>query len=298
MFEDIANKLAGENNYCYYKDDEKKPYIFNYHKEQQVAGCIVNAQLEGIFGKKWLDAVCKVYTLAAGKSDYQIMNDIWHALFFGKSKNDKEKLNEFAKNRLLLDEKKAKKFSEIYIPSGYASLSLKAIRKILPYMRDYGLVESHAVSLANLDEVLPHYIWGLKEAREVAIEKIINLLKSYDKKIDSRNQKQRVNEFLIEMYNVSETDVKKLYHPSSPHFYPPVHPNDDGIYQLESPKINNVRNPVVTRALFRLCKVVNLLLKEGKIDADTIVHIELARELNNTNRQKRQQNHRRSRRTF
>ena len=63
-FEDIAKKLVGKNNYCYNKSKEDKPYRFNYQMDTQVSGCIVNAQLEEIFGEDWLNGVCEVYTLA------------------------------------------------------------------------------------------------------------------------------------------------------------------------------------------------------------------------------------------
>ena len=282
-FKTIAKKLAGKNNYCYFKDEANKPYKFNYQMDTQVAGSVVNAQLEEIFGEEWLDAVCEIYTLGAGKTRFQIMNDIWHALFFY---DDEEKLKEFAVNRLQLDEELAQKFSKINMPNDYAALSLKAIRKILPYMRDYGLIYSQAVFLANLSEVLPHYIWGIKETREAAIENVINVMMSYDSKRDGRTLEQYIKEFLAERYNVSNADLEKLYHPSMLELYPRVRPNDNGIYQLGSPRISSVKNPMAMHSLFRMRKVINLLLKEGKIDADTTIHIEFARELNDANRRK------------
>ena len=159
-FEDIAKKLAGKNNYCYYKSNEEKPYRFNYQMDTSVSGSVVNAQLEEVFGENWLDNACEVYTLAKEKTRFQIMNDIWHVLFFY---DDEEKLKEFAVNRLQLDNEQAEKFSKISLPNDYASLSLKAIRKILPYMRDYGLIYSEATFLANLVEVFPQHVWGIKE---------------------------------------------------------------------------------------------------------------------------------------
>ena len=282
-FEDIAKKLAGKNNYGYFKDEADKPYKFNYQMDTQVAGSVVNAQLEEIFGEDWLDAVCEVYTLAVGKTRFQIMNDIWHALFFY---DDEDKLKEFAINRLQLDEELAEKFCKIKMPDDYAALSLKAIRKILPYMKDYGLIYSQAVFLANLSEVLPRHIWGINETREAAVENVIAFMASYDNNRDGRPQEQCLKEYLAERYNVSDADLKKLYHPSMLELYPRVRPNDDGIYQLGSPRISSVKNPMAMHSLFRLRKVINLLLKEGKIDPDTTIHIEFARELNDANRRK------------
>lgn len=283
-FEDIAKKLAGKNNYCYYKDNEDKPYRFNYQMDTQVSGCPVSAQLEEIFGEDWLSSVCEVYTLAKDKSRFQIMNDIWHALFFY---DDDEKLKEFAANRLQLDNEQAEKFSKISLPNDYAALSLKAIRKILPYMRDYGLIYSEAVFLANLVEVLPQHIWGIKEMREATIENVIEVMHSYDKNnIDNLTLEQCVKSFLHERYNIGDDDLKKLYHPSMMEPYPRQRPNDEGIFQLGSPRISSVKNPMAMHSLFRLRKVINLLLKEGQITPDTKINIEFSRDLNDANKRK------------
>lgn len=281
-FEDIAKKLAGKNNYCYNKDSKDKPYKFNYQMDTQVSGSVVNAQLEEIFGEDWLNNVGEVYTLAKDKTRFQIMNDVWHVLFFY---DDDEKLKEFAKNRLQMNAEQAKAFSKISLPNDYAALSLKAIRKILPYMRDYGLVYPEAVFLANLVEVLPRHIWGIKEMREAAIETVIEVMHSYDKNnVDGVTLETCVKEFLKERYNVTDDDLKKLYHPSMIDLYPRQRPNDDGVYQLGSPRISSVRNPMAMHSLFRLRKVVNLLLRERKINSDTKIHIEFARDLNDANR--------------
>lgn len=283
-FEDIAKKLAGKNNYCYCKSKEEKPYRFNYQMDAQVSGSIVNAQLEEIFGEDWLSGACEVYTLAKDKSRFQIMNDVWHVLFFY---DDDEKLKEFAANRLQLDEEQAEKFSKISMPNDYASLSLKAIRKILPYMRDYGLIYSEAVFLANLVEVLPKHIWGIKEMRVAVIENVIDVMHSFDKNnIDGLTLEQCVKTFLKDRYNVEDADLKKLYHPSMMDLYPRQRPNEEGIYQLGSPRISSVKNPMAMHSLFRLRKVVNLLLKEGKITPETKIHIEFSRDLNDANKRK------------
>ena len=281
-FEDIAKKLAGKNNYCHYKSDENKPYKFNYQLDTQVSGSPVNAQLEEIFGEDWLTGVCEVYTLAKDKTRFQIMNDVWHTLFFY---DDEDKLREFGKVRLQLDDEQAEKFCKISIPNDYAALSLKAIRKILPYMRDYGLIYSEAVFLGNLVEVLPKHIWGIKEMREAAIENVIKVMHSYDKKnVDGITLEVCVKTFLSERYQASDESLKKLYHPSMLELYPRQRPNEDGVYQLGSPRINSVKNPMAMHSLFRLRKVINLMLKKGYITPDTKIHIEISRDLNDANR--------------
>ena len=277
----IAKTLSGgRNNFCYFKDKEDKPYKFNYQMDTSISGCPVNAGLMDIFGDNWLDGVCEVYTLAHGKTRFQIMNDIWHALF---SFDDEEKLKEFAKSRLQLNDEQAKKFCKIPMTNDYASLSLKAIRKILPYMKDYGLIYSQAVFLGNLEEIIPSHIWGIRETREAAIDNIISVIENNEDNSDGATLEQCVNGYIKERYQLSDAVLKKMYHPSMIELYPRVRPNEDGIYQLGSPRISSVKNPMAMHSLFRLRKVVNLLLKKGYIDENTKIHIEFSRDLNDAN---------------
>ena len=281
-FEDIAKKLAPKKHYGFYKksSDAEMPYLFNYPMDTSVSGCLVTAALKDIFGENWIDALCETYTLAEGKSRLDVVNDIWHALFFY---TDETKLAEFGKNRLQLNDEEAKKFSEISLPSDYASLSLKAICKILPYLRR-GLIYSHAVFLGNLCEVMPQYEWNIEEMRNAAIDNVIHEMNQIDSK-DARTFEVCIKEYLKEQYHVSDEKLKKLYHPSMMEMYPRVQrTNNHGVYQLGSPRIDSVRNPMAMRSMFRLRKLVNRLLEEGKIDQDTEIHIEFARELNDANK--------------
>lgn len=281
-FEDIAKKLAPKKQYGFYKKstDVEMPYLFNFPMDTSVSGCPVTAALIDIFGENWIDALCETYTLAEGKSRLNVVNDIWHVLFFY---TDDTKLAEFAKNRLQLNDEEARKFCKISLPGDYASLSLKAICKILPYLRR-GLVYSHAVFLGNLCEVMPQYEWDIEEMRNAAIEHIIHEMNQIDSK-DARTFEVCIKEYLKEQYHVSEEKLKKLYHPSMMEVYPRVQrTNNHGVYQLGSPRIDSVRNPMAMRSMFRLRKLVNRLLEEGKIDQNTEIHIEFARELNDANK--------------
>ena len=281
-FEDIAKKLAPKKHYGFYKksSDAEMPYLFNFPMDTSVSGCPVTAALKDIFGENWIDALLETYTLAEGKSRLDVVNDIWHALFFY---TDETKLAEFGKNRLQLNDEEAKKFSEISLPSDYASLSLKAICKILPYLRR-GLIYSHAVFLGNLCEVMPQYEWNIEEMRNAAINNVIHEMNQIDSK-DARTFEVCIKEYLKEQYHVSDEILRKLYHPSMMEMYPRVQrTNNHGVYQLGSPRIDSVRNPMAMRSMFRLRKLVNRLLEEGKIDQDTEIHIEFARELNDANK--------------
>lgn len=281
-FEDIAKKLAHRGQYGFYKKstDVEMPYLFNFPMDTSVSGCPVTAALKDIFGENWIDTLCETYTLAEGKSRLDVVNDIWHALFFY---TDEAKLAEFGKNRLQLNDEDAKKFSKITLQNGYGRLCLKVICKILPYLRR-GLVKDHAIFLGNLCEVMPQYEWDIKEMRIAAIDNIIREINKTDSK-DKSTLEKRIKEYLKNQYHVSDDKLKKLYHPSKMDKYPRVlRTNDHGVYQLGSPRIDSVRNPMAMRSIFRLRKLINRLLEEGKIDPDTEVHIEFARELNDANK--------------
>lgn len=281
-FEEIAKKLANKATYGCLKrqEDNYKAYRFNYDMETLVSGCPVTTGLRSIFGEEWKETICETYTLGTGKSPRQIINDVWHALFFY---TDNDKLAQFAKSRLQLNDEEASDFCKISLPSAYASLSLKAIGKILPYLRR-GLIYSQAVFLGNLGEVLPSYVWEIKEMREAAIGNIIKEVSRYEVRTDGRTLEVCIKDYLKAQYNVEDGAMEKLYHPSMMETYPQVKPNDEGEYRLGSPRIDSVRNPMAMRSLFRLRKLINRLLAEGKIDADTKIHIEFARELNDTNK--------------
>lgn len=281
-FEDIAKKLSPKKQYGFYKkgSDAEMPYLFNYPMDTSVSGCPVTTALKDVLGDNWIDSLCETYTLAEGKSRLDVVNDIWHALYFY---TDESKLSEFGKNRLQLNGEEAKKFCKISLPGDYASLSLKAICKILPYLRR-GLIYSHAVFLGNLCEVMPQYIWNIDEMRNTAIDNIIHEMTLIDSK-DASTFEVCIKDYLKEQYHVSDDKLKKLYHPSMMEVYPRVQrTNNHGVYQLGSPRIDSVRNPMAMRSMFRLRKLVNRLLQEGKIDPDTEIHIEFARELNDANK--------------
>ncbi|NWG27154.1 MAG: hypothetical protein HXY48_01330, partial [Ignavibacteriaceae bacterium] len=124
---------------------------FNYKPYTTISGCPVTFTLREIFGCELseIKIAHKPNEKRKSKKDYYNYNDLWHALFTFDSK---EKLETFAKEKLSLADEKAKAFSKIRIPKGYASLSLNAINKILPFLHK-GFIYSEAVYLANLQKV-------------------------------------------------------------------------------------------------------------------------------------------------
>ena len=278
-FEEIAKKIAGKGNYCDKTDKAEKAYRFNYKMYTSVSACPVTAGLRGIFGEDWLNHICETYSLGEGKTEYQILNDVWHVLF---SFDDEERLKEWAVDRLQMSSEDAEAFEKIQVPQGYASLSLNAINKILPYLRE-GYRYDEAVILANL-----HAVMGCdpEHLPEEVFENVVIAIEDHAANpLEKKSIYQTVTDYLRDCQNVDCRHMEKLYHPSMIETYQTAMPVN-GVYKLGSPRTSAVRNPMAMRALFRLRKLLNELLHDGKIDNDTLVRIEFARGLNDSNMRK------------
>lgn len=283
-FEDIAKAIAGKKKGCYAHKDDKcdAPYLFNFRMSTSVSGSPVTAQLREIFGEKWDESICEVYLKGDGKSREQIVNDVWHALFFF---DNNDKLAEWAKNNLQLDDDEVEKFVKIRMPQDYASLSLCAINKTLSWLR-CGYRYDEAVFLANLSEVVAKSVWENREKRDRIIAEVVDIV-SDDNLLHNTTKENVIYNSLLDCgLSSDEINISKLYHPSMIETYQDARPNDDGLTLLGSPRTSSVRNPMAMRALFRMRALVNQLIKDGKIDSQTKINIEFARGLNNANKRK------------
>lgn len=279
-FEDIAKVLAGKNRYAHYKDRSEKPYKFNIRMQQGVSGCPTTTLFMSVWGAEWKQALAETYLLNEGqngaKSVDDIVTDIWNVLY---SFSSQEKLKAFAMDKLQLAEQEAELFSKARITRNTTSISLKAVRKILPYLR-MGINYSHSVFLANISGVLPSYVWNDKDQRAYILKNVFEIINSFDPKDVKLNGTLEfcIKDFLQNNYILEPGAIDKLYHPSMIDVYPDAKLNKDGIYQLGSPRTGSIRNPMAMRALHQLRHVVNQLLKDKIIDTQTEVHIEYARE--------------------
>lgn len=279
-FEDIAKALAGKNKYQYIKDAGEKPYKFNYRMTQSVSGCPTIASLISLFGDDYQNAIAEVYTLSGGKTKEQMVEDVWNVLY---SFQDKENVKRWGMERLQLSDEEAEKFSKIRLSRNFASLSLSAIRRILPWL-EQGLIYSRATLMAKIPDIVGSEIW--QEHGERIQSEMLEFIDNFNA---SDENMQGTLDFCIKDYLLSNFDLKPgaadaLYHPSMIETYEDAKKNSQGVYQLGSPKTNSVRNPMAMRSLHKLRKVINMLLREKIIDQNTEVHIEYARELNDANK--------------
>ncbi|MBR8535470.1 type II CRISPR RNA-guided endonuclease Cas9 [Carboxylicivirga sediminis] len=175
-FEDIAKQLAPKKQYKYYKSKDKNPedWLFNYSMKTTVSGCPVSARFQSFFGDNWQNLSIE-HTRATDNQTSNIdINDVWHVLMTFDSD---EKLIEFATNKLHLNEEQTREFIKIHLKQDFASLSLKAIKKVLPYLRQ-GLIYSHAIFLANMEEVIPTEIWANAENKAIIRHTINDIIKT------------------------------------------------------------------------------------------------------------------------
>lgn len=285
-FKKIAKKLAGKTPFGWIRDEEDWPYQFNYRMTQEAPACPTTAQLIKVFGEDWKAALAETYTMSAKrngtlKTEDEICTDIWNVLY---SFSSKEKLKEFGLKKLQLDEAQAKAFSEIRLTRDFASLSLKAIRKILFFLRT-GKDYSKAIFLANIPTIVGEEIWSDIKRRSRLLYKVDLALHPQEENDaeEHRTIAERIKAAVAE--EVHDAPIDLLYHPSMIEAYPDAKRNERfDCYQLGSPKTNAVRNPMAMRSLHMVRKVINHLLRKHIIDEKTEIHIEYARELNDANK--------------
>ena len=281
-FEDIAKAIAGKNNYQYIKDNSDKGYKFNYRMSQGVAGCPTIAQLKSVFGDDYTNAIAETYTLSESKTAEQMADDVWNVLY---SFPDKENVKQWAKSRLQMDDEQAEKFAKIRLTHSFASLSLKAIRNILPWL-ERGMIYSHAVMMAKVPDIVGKDTWN--HNCDTITAELAELIENFNPKDEAMQGTLDfcVKDYLRNNFDLAPGVAESLYHPSMIETYPDAQKDSNGVYQLGSPRTNAIRNPMAMRSLHQLRKVINELLRKGTINENTEVHIEYARELNDANKRK------------
>lgn len=90
----------------------------------------------------------------------------------------------------------------------------------------------------------------------------------------------QIKEFLDRKFDIEEKVLDKMYHPSQIDIYP----KKEGQEYLLSPKTAAFKNPMAYKTLYRLRDVINYLIETGKIDEETQIVVEIARDLNDSNK--------------
>lgn len=237
---------------------------FNYNDDDKVEGCPTIAQLRKLFGNKGWD---KHY------------HNIWHDFYFF---DDSEKLYkklvktkeyEFKDNIKLEDVKKVSIKND-----KYSSLSLKAIHNILPFL-ERGLLYNQAVILGGIKNAFNYNALSDDISRwerfvdyhDIIIKEVVAILKEKNKQGEAI---QKIKEYLSNPennYGFDKDDpaLKKLYHHSQE--------VEEKNASSKISEIENLRNPVVQRAVQEMRRMVNELLeKYAKFDR---IAVEMGREM-------------------
>lgn len=363
-FDKLASALTPKKVSLVFGSDERrgevdvKAWRFNYRGDSGLPGSPFTARMIKLFGEDWRTELSKRYLKIGKKTQEQVVDDIWHAIF---SFDDDQKLKSFGEQQLGLNAEQATIFAKPLV-GGYGRLSLAAMRRIIPFL-EKGAIYSHAVFMAKLPDILKRKGIDWKQT-EGDVEKAIrfvldsheqsawseraanSLIKKYrdsqkdptyfmiteatklrfmdeiedvirveagvarwrELAADVRKEilektaadvlhwatrkegfvavkrlDERVKDMLLDRFGLDSVELEGLYHPSEVESYKAAVKDHDGFLQLGSPRIDSIRNPVFMRAMFQLRKLINTMLKEGVIDGDTRIRIEMARELNTAN---------------
>ncbi len=93
-----------------------------------------------------------------------------------------------------------------------------------------------------------------------------------------------LGDFLQLNFNIEDDKLLKIYHPSEINIYPPAKHDKNGDLKLGSPKTGSFKNPMAMRTLHELQKLMNFMIETNQIDNDTRIVVEVARELNDSNK--------------
>lgn len=272
-FSDIEKRIAGK----------KHTLKFNYPSKKTIPTSVVTYQLNSI-----LDMPYEEWRITHTKEDgspvvydYQTLFDA--LLFF----NDDDKLIAFAQNRLGLTPDQAEKLSarKFLFPESYARYSLRAIRRILPLVIE-GNDLWFALLIAKLPDLIGRETFAAHEQqiRNDILERHQayrenKAIHARDPKIGLLSLEDRIFEYLKDKWHLTPEKWEQRYRYTQSEY--PAEAAETGI--LPPVHLGMLRNPLVQRSLTNLRKFVNYLRRQGKIDNNTRIHIELARSVNDRN---------------
>lgn len=266
-FGDIAKLFKKDSRF------KNEGYKFHYYRDDEsIASCQTLHKLQSAFGDVPFDT-----------------QKVFDALTFF---DDDEKLRGWVRKHYpSLDEKAVAKVAAIRPKEGNAQYSLKAIRLMLRFLRQ-GYELSQARFYAKLPEVIPNYDRNERQILDSLNAILFEYRRDRAERTDERFRRDhkvmplfdRYRAYLLEHWNVDDVAWKKLYL------------RGDATYQasetgrLPKVELGMIRNPLVQRSMTTLRRLVNYLHDHGKIDAETTVRIELARNVNDYATRKAWQN--------
>ena len=198
--------------------------------------------------------------------------------------DDDTKLAEwFRRHYPALTDEHVERLVRIHPKEGNAQYSLKAINKILPFLRK-GHDLFTARLLAKMPDVIPHFTEHEDE--------IVLHIRELEAKCRAARESMRsetirregnpprlmdlLRDYFLTEWNVDDKAWNRLYlRGDSPYEVDPKRTD-----RIPAVALGMIRNPLVQRSMTTLRRLVNYLRDHGKIDGDTTIRIELARGVN------------------
>ena len=236
----------------------------HYRADDTVSTCSVRFRIQDAFGSVACDE-----------------QKVFDALTFF---NDDAKLSEwFRKHYPKLSDESVKKLCAIHPREGNSQYSLKAIKKMLRFLR-----KGHDLFTSRILAKMPDVISQFDEHEDEIVLHLRELAIKYHAQRESLRNSVRRDETptlrLMDMYHdyfrdewgLDDVAWNKLYlRGDSAYEVDPKRPS-----RLPAVNLGMIRNPLVQRSMTTLRRLVNYLRDHDKIDGDTTIRIELARGVN------------------
>lgn len=240
---------------------------FNYDKDSPVSGSYTTKNLNSVFPISVLEKEFVVNVNEEDIIEYGL-NRIWHLFHYCE---DNDVLIDKLQIDYNLEEDKIDKIAKINLKEGYSNLSLKAIKNILPYLKE-GKKESDAVILGGVRNAFGKRWEYYIDEHDELMNDILKI--NHDKTNKEGDAIEKIKRYLVDnKYGFVENDIKfkKLYHHSQ---------------EVETKNklnkigdIENLRNPIVQQGVNEVKRIVNeLIVHHGNFDQ---IRVELGRDLKN-----------------
>ena len=241
---------------------EERLEFHYYSGDDSVATCCTRAKIRNGFGSVAYDEQM-----------------VFDALTFF---DDNEKLKAwFTKHYPELPKESVEKLCKIHPKEGNAQYSLKAIKKILRFLRK-GHDLFMARILAKIPDVIPQFdehegeiVLHLEEM-QIKCNRLRDSARNMRTEMPPPRLMDMYRDYFLTEWGVTDEAWNKLYLRGDAAYS--VDPNQPD--RLPEVELGMIRNPLVQRSLTTLRRMVNYLRDHGKIDGDTTIRIELARGVN------------------
>ena len=290
-FIEVASRIAGTKSP---KGQDKISgktlggYTFNYRMDQGLSGCTLSAAIISALGKEagpenWKDVLLSRYVSPKPKTADGAVDEIWHMLEFFDDPTFGRQADWLTAHIRGLGREEALSLAKTRLKSDYGSLSLKAIGKILPFLRE-GYTMSHAVLLANVPECLPAELScdpdSVAEALGIVREEIYSFSSG-----TRRRGETPLTDRIAERMKAAWPDSRpgNIWKPEAMQPFTAVRNPRTGTVRLPSPLTSSFKSPFVTRCLSQAGAVVNALLEEGEVTPETQVNFCLSETVNTRN---------------